>query len=174
MELIQQLKADGMGKGLCRMWQMKLHAGLSTEELAKLYIQGIDFCISEDYPTLDFLREHFRGKCEPFGVFVDDDISPTKNKPEMVLNGDCRGMLEYDGYSVSKLYVRHNSEVAVIVSDHAVVTIDLFDNAKLHLSIVGDDTNVSINIYGRDTEIEYIGDTTLSKAKIINNDKTTY
>ncbi len=98
METIDKLKSDGIAKGLCLQWQRKLHAGLSVEELAKLYIKGIDFCISEDYPTLDFLREHFKGKCEPFGVYVDDDLPPTKNKPAMVLYGACRAMLEYAGY----------------------------------------------------------------------------
>lgn len=174
MELIQQLKIDGIAKGLCRPWQGKLHIGLSTEELVKLYIQGIDFCISEDYPTLDFLREHFRGKCEPFGVYVDDEIPPTKNKPDMVLNGACKALVEYDGYSVSRLYVRHDSEVAVIVSDNAIVTIDLFDNATLHLSVIGNDANVSINAYGENTTTEYIGLSSLAKVKATYNDKTTY
>lgn len=174
MELIQQLKIDGIAKGLCRPWQGKLHAGLSIEELAKLYIQGIDFCISEDYPTLDFLREHFRAKCEPFGVYVDDEIPPTKNKPDMVLNGACKAMVEYDGYSVSRLYVRHDSEVAVNVSDHANVSIDLFDRAKLHIAIVGNDANVLINVYGKGTEVDYIGLSSMGKVKTIFNDKTTY
>ena len=167
MELIQQLKSDGIAKGLCRPWQRKLHAGLSVKELAELYIKGIDFCISENYPTLDFLREHFRGKCEPFGVYVDDEIPPTKNKRDMVLNGACKAMLEYDGYSVSRLYVRHDSEVAAIVSDHAIVTIDLFNHAKLHLSIVGDDAEVIVNTYGKDVEVDCIGQTTKEKAKTI-------
>lgn len=174
MELIQQLKQDGIDKGLCRQWQGKLREGLSTEQLAKLYIKGIDFCISEDYPTLDFLREHFKGKCEPFGVYVDNEIPPTANKPQMVLNGACKGMLEYDGYTVASLYVRHDSEVAVIVSDRAIVTIDLFDNAKLHISVVGDEAKVNINVYGRNTEIEYIGLSSLAKVKTTYNDKTTY
>lgn len=174
MELIQQLKQDGIDKGLCRLWQGKLRAGLSTEELAKLYIKGIDFCISEDYPTLNFLREHFKGKCEPFGVYVDDEIPSTANKPDMVLNGACKAMLEYDGYSVSRLYVRHDSEVAVIVSDNAIVTIDLFDNATLHLSVIGNDANVSINAYGGNTTTEYIGLSSLAKVKATYNDKTTY
>ena len=174
MELIQQLKQDGIDKGLCRLWQGKLRAGLSTEELAKLYIKGIDFCISEDYPTLDFLREHFKGKCEPFGVYVDDEIPPTANKPDMVLNGACKAMLEYDGFDVSRLYVRHDSEVAVIVSDNAIVTIDLFDNATLHLSVIGNDANVSINAYGGNTTTEYIGLSSLAKVKATYNDKTTY
>ena len=57
MELVQQLKEDGKAKGLCRMWQMKLKTGLDYEQLIQLYIRGIDFCISENYPTLDFIRE---------------------------------------------------------------------------------------------------------------------
>lgn len=174
MELIEQLKSDGIDKGLCRPWQKKLKAGLSVEELAKLYIKGIDFCISEDYPTLDFLREHFKGACEPFGVYVDDEIPPTKNKPDMVLNGACKAMLEYDGYSVSRLYVRHDSEVAVIVSGNAIVTIDLFDNAKLHLSVVGKEAAVSVNVFGNNTETEYIGLSPMAKVKVKYNDKTTY
>lgn len=174
MELIDQLKEDGINKGLCRLWQGKLRKGLTVEELVKLYIQGIDFCISEDYPTLDFLRKHFRGKCEPYGVFVDDEIPTAVNTPNMVLNGACRGMLEYDGYTVASLYVRHNSEVAVIVSDNAILTIDLFDKAKLHISVVGDDTNVSINCYGPDVEIDYIGENTKAKLTTKYNDKTTY
>ena len=128
MELVQQLKEDGKAKGLCRMWQMKLKTGLDYEQLIQLYIRGIDFCISENYPTLDFIREHFKGKCEVYGVFVDDEVTDKVNLPDVVLNGDCKAMLEYDGYSVSRLYVRHDSEVAVIVSDNAIVTIDLFDN----------------------------------------------
>lgn len=174
MELIEQLKSDGIDKGLCRPWQKKLKAGLSVAELAKLYIKGIDFCISEDYPTLDFLREHFKGACEPFGVYVDDEIPPTKNKPDMVLNGACKAMLEYDGYSVSRLYVRHDSEVAVIVSDNAIVTIDLFDNAKLHLSVVGKEAAVSVNVFGNNAETEYIGIATTTKVNVKYNDKITY
>lgn len=174
MELIEQLKTDGINKGLCRLWQRKLHNGLSTEELVKLYIKGIDFCISENYPTLDFLRENFKGKSEPFGVFIDDELPPMKNEPDVVLNGACKAMLEYDGYSVSRLYVRHDSEVAVIVSDNAIVTIDLFDNATLHLSVIGNDANVSINAYGENTSTEYIGLSSLAKVKATYNDKTTY
>lgn len=174
MELIDQLKADGISKGLCLAWQRKLKTGMSVEELAQLYIDGIDFCISEDYPTLEFLRDNFKGYCEPYGVFVDDELPLLTNAKALVLNGDCKGMLEYDGYSVSRLYVRHNSECAVIVSDNAIVSIDLFDNAKLHLSVVGSDADVVVNVYGDKAAIEYIGITPKSNVRVINNSKTTY
>lgn len=174
MELTEQLRADGTAKGLCRQWQMKLHKGLSMAQLVKLYIEGIDFCISEDFPTLAFLREHFKGACEPFGVFVDDDIPQALNVPDMVLNGACRAMLEYDGYSVSRLYVRHTSEAAVAVSGHAVLTIDLFNDAKLHISVVGDKATVNINVYGDKADVQCVWEDTPQKVNIKYNPKTTY
>ena len=174
MELIEQLKTDGINKGLCRLWQRKLHNGLSTEELVKLYIKGIDFCISENYPTLDFLRENFKGKSEPFGVFIDDELPPMKNEPDVVLNGACKAMLEYDDFSVSRLYMRHDSEAAVIVSNNAIVTIDLFDNAKIHISVIGTEARVNINAYGRNTTVDYIGISSFARIKTIFHDKPTY
>lgn len=174
MELVEQLRKDGTEKGLCRLWQMKLRGNLDTEALVKLYIKGIDFCICEDYPTLDFLRTHFNGNSEPYGVYIDEDMPTLANKPDLVLNGACRGMLEYGEYSVSRLYVRHTSEIAVNVSDHAILTIDLFDNSKLHLSVVGDDASVILNVYGSNATIDFV-DGEKPNCVIVNyNNKTTY
>lgn len=174
MELVEQLRKDGTEKGLCLLWQRKLRGNLDTEALVKLYIKGIDFCICEDYPTLDFLRAHFKGNSEPFGVYIDEDMPTLINKPDLVLNGACRGMLEYDRYSVSRLYVRHTSEIAVNVSDHAILTIDVFDYSKLHLSVVGDDASIILNVYGTNAQIDFV-DGEKPKCVIVNyNNKTTY
>lgn len=156
MELADQLKQDGVAKGLCRLWRGKLKAGMSIESMIQLYIKGIDFCISEDYPTLEFIRDNFRGKCEPFGAFVDDEISERKNAPDTVLNGVCKAMLDYDSYSVSRIYIRHNSQAAINVSDHAIVTIDAFDNSNLIVATAGEDAQVLVNLYGG-AQVECIG-----------------
>lgn len=156
MELVDQLKQDGVAKGLCRIWRGKLRSGVSMEDLIKLYIKGIDFCISEDYPTLDFIRSNFKGKCEPYGAFVDDEISERKNAPDTVLNGFCKAMLEYDGYSVSRAFIRHDSQVAINASDYAMVTIDAFDNANLVVATAGQDAQVFVNLYGN-AQAECIG-----------------
>ena len=168
MNLINQLKEDGTAKGLCRMWRIKLQPDLSVKELAKLYIDGIDFCISEDYPTLDFLRDHFKGSCEPYGVFVDDEVSE-HNTPDVVLNGYCKAILEYDGYTVSRIYARHNTQGAVNVSDNAIVTVDAFDNSNLVIAVAGSDAQVIVNIYGN-ARVEAIG----SGIEIKKHNKTTY
>lgn len=168
MELVQQLKKDGIDKGLCRLWQMKLRQDIDYKSLIELYIRGIDFCIMNDYPTVDFIREHFKGKCEEFGVFIDDDVEQ-KNAPNIVLNGNCRAFLEYDGYSVANIYARHNTRGSVNVSDNSIVTIDIFDDSELNVATAGDDVKVFVNVYGN-ANVECLG----SGIKVINKNKKTY
>lgn len=168
MELIQQLKKDGIEKGLCRMWQMKLKSDLSIKSLVELFINGIDFCIKNDYPTLDFMRQNFRGKCESYGAYVDDEVFE-KNRRNIVLNGDCKAMLEYDGYTVANLYVRHGSKGAINVSDHAIVTIDAFDDSDIAVAVSGGDAVVLVNIYGN-AKVECIG----LGIKVFYKNKKTY
>lgn len=168
MELVQQLKKDGIDKGLCRLWQMKLRQDIDYKSLIELYMRGIDFCIMNDYPTVDFIREHFKGKCEVFGVFIDDDVEQ-KNAPNIVLNGNCRAFLEYDGYSVTNIYARHNTRGSVNVSDNSIVTIDIFDDSELNVATAGDDAKVFVNVYGN-ANVECLG----SGIKVINKNKKTY
>lgn len=168
MKLVQQLKKDGIDKGLCRLWQMKLRQDIDYKSLIELYIRGIDFCIMNDYPTVDFIREHFKGKCEEFGVFIDDDVEQ-KNAPNIVLNGNCRAFLEYDGYSVANIYARHNTRGSVNVSDNSIVTIDIFDDSELNVATAGDDAKVFVNVYGN-ANVECLG----SGIKVINKNKKTY
>lgn len=149
MELIKRLKDDATAKGLCRLWQGKLKPGLSTHALIRLYISGLDFCVCEDFPTLDFLREYFKGVSEPYGVYIDDDIAELVNRPDTVLNGSCKAFLEYSGYSVCRVFARHTSKASVCVSDHAIVTIDAFDNTDIVVSTAGVNSQVTVNLYGK-------------------------
>lgn len=157
MDIVEQIRNDGIAKGLCNPWQAKLSKPLSIEALVRLYVRGVDFCISKDYPTLDFLRGNLKGKCEQYGVFIDDVIQSKKNIPDVVLNGDCMALLEYSDYSVSRVYIRHNSKVAINVSDHALLTIDAFDNSNLVVATAGNAAQVNVNLYGN-AQVESIGD----------------
>ena len=163
MELKKQLKQDGIAKGLCSQYQGLIDRSQSIEDLVRLFIRGIDFCIKHNYPTLEFMREHFKGISEPYGGFVDDDIPELRNMPDVVLNGHCRAFLEYDGYTVARVVARHNSEGAVNVSERSVVTIDAFDNVKLNVAVSGNDAKVYVNKYG-DAQVECIG-----QGIIVNN-----
>ena len=91
-------------------------------------------------------------------MFVDDEVTDKVNLPDVVLNCDCKAMLEYDGYSVSRVYARHDSHSAVNVSDNAIVTIDAFDNSYLYVAVAGTDAKVLVNLYGNaKADIEGVG-----------------
>lgn len=157
MEPIAQMRKDGVDKGLCRLYQAKLRDGLSVKELADLYKEGIDFCINNDYPSLDFLREHYKGMCEQYGVFIDDETGELENPKMVVLNGHCKTFVRYNGFTVARLFARHTSDGAVVVGGNAAVTIDLFDNAHLVVAVAGSDAQVFVNVYG-DAQVEIQGD----------------
>lgn len=167
MELVEQLKTDGIAKGLCQQWQKKLRSGVSKKRLIDLYIRGIDFCISNDFPTLDFIRENF-SDCQEYGVFVDEMVQRA-NMPDMVLEGDCKAEMMYNGYTVSRAYVRHNSEAKIQVFGNACLTVDVFDNAHLVIAVAGTRARVLVNVYG-DAKVDYSG----SGVKVVNKNKKTY
>ena len=70
--------------------------------------------------------------------------------------------------------MRHTSETAVNVSGHAVLTIDVFDHAKVHLSVVGDDASVILNVYGSTAQIDFVDGEKPSCVIVNYNNKTTY
>lgn len=148
METILQLKVDGTNKGLCDQWQSKLTKTSGVKRLSDLFFRGIDFCISEDFPTLEFMRENFKGKAEKHGIFIDHEIQYEENFPQMVLNGDCNASLLYDQYNVSQLYIRHNSKVKIAVKDHAILTIDAFDDSEIEIETLSNGCKAFVNLYG--------------------------
>ena len=170
MELVELLRKDGVRKGLCQQYQGLLKGDLSIEDLVKLFIGGVDFCIKYNYPTLDFMREHFKGKSEPYGAFVDDEIvEPLVNVPDVVMNGDCKAMAEYNGFAVSRIFARHNTQMSVTVTDHAIVTIDAFDNTFLAIAVAGSDAQVIVSLYG-EAKVDCIG----TGINVINKNQNTY
>ena len=157
-----------MALGVCGKGEKDLSGNISVEEISRLFFKYIDFCIGKNTPSLDQLRK-FRGMVEEYGIYVDDEILNLRNKSDVVLNGECKAMLEYDEYSVSRLYIRHESKVAVNVSDFAVVTIDVFDHANLAVAVAGNGAKVIVSNYG-DAQVECIG----QGIKVVNKPKNTY
>lgn len=156
MELVEQLKQDGIAKGLCQPWQNKLKDGISMARLANLYVRGIDFCIKNDYPTLEFIRENFKGKCEPYGIFVDEQALNLRELPNIVFLGASKGSITYGGYSVCRAFIRHQSEATIKVFGYACITIDVYDKAFLNLVTIGSNVKVWVNVHGKSV-VNYSG-----------------
>lgn len=157
MNIVEQLTLQGVDKGLCSDFQNKIkNSKMSIRYLAKLMKQGIDFCVMYDYPTLEMLRSNFRGKADEYGIFIDG-TAHEKNK-DIILNGESKAFLHYDGYTVNSVYVRHDSQASICVSENASVRIDVFDNSYVAISKHGEHSEVSVSVYGTDAKIDLIGE----------------
>ena len=75
MEVNKRLARDAKKKGICEEWYGRLIDTKGKDELIKMYLEGIDFCLSNEYPSNEFIRQHFVGACEAYGVFLDQAIT---------------------------------------------------------------------------------------------------
>lgn len=154
---------------ICDEWFIKLQQTKSIDELIKMYMRGIDFCFSNDYPSKDYIREHFKGKMESYGVFLDDVIA-IDNKRKVILLGESIASLTYTDFNVCQLYLRDKSVANVVAKDNCILCIDIFYNSKLNI-VCNDNSKVIINNFGGEINIEQ---SETAKVKLIDKGKKGY
>lgn len=146
------LKGQAVALGLCREWTNAWGDGLSDEELCERFLRGIDFCIKHDWPDKEYIKAHFD---EDFrhrhGVFVDEDlrdfVAHYADLDKVVLLGDCRGVLQFTGFSVCSVYVRHDSVVTIDANNLSLLHVYAYDRSKVH--VVGDSAH-NVYVYSYD------------------------
>ena len=147
MELSKRLAMDAKKKGICKQWHDELEKMTSKEAMLEMYLKGIDFCLSNDYPTNDFIRENFKGQgMEEHGIHLDEEII-VENVPKCVCLGDTKGIVKTTKYGVCEVFAKHDSALNIIAQDNAFVMVDVFDDAVVHIHASGD-SKVCVNHYG--------------------------
>lgn len=141
----QRLKDEAVKLGLCQQWQSEW-GNPTDDELCEMYVRGLDFCIRHDFPNPRYMKRHFNGTLQKHGIFVDNVVS-LKNPFTFVANGKCSGIVFIDGFSVSQIYVRHDSYIVVRASGNSVVNIRVYDRAKVNI-ISSDDARVCVIKHG--------------------------
>lgn len=132
--------------GLCEDWQKKWD-GDNIGSLCNMFKEGIHFCIEKNYPDIDFMVRKFRGKTEQYGVYISEMFSIYAEHLVYVMNGDCMGKIVNNGFTVTKIYVRHNSVLNISARDNSITYIDMHNDTELNLSI-SDKAKVIVNKYG--------------------------
>lgn len=165
IELAQQAKK----KGICDEWFTELRTTNDTDKLIDMYLRGIDFCLSNEFPSNDYIRKNFVGKMEAYGVHLDEKLD-VSNPSKLVALGTCTGDIEINEYTVSQLFVKHDSFLNLFVKDNGFAMVDIFDNSIL--TVVADgDSKVCINHYGGEVNVIKKGNAVV---KIIEKHKKTY
>ena len=164
-ELAKQAKA----KGICQEWHNELKGQNDVGKLAEMYLKGIDFCLANNFPPVEYIRRNFKGKMEAFGVHLDDRLAVTNDKKVVAL-GTCSGMVEIKEYGVSEVFIKHMSSIVIVARDNSFVMVDMFDDSSLNI-IAGDNAKVCVNRYGGTVQFSRFDNAVV---KVIEKNKKTY
>ncbi len=169
MELNKELALEAKRNGICTEWFNRLQKTTDKGELVKMYLEGIDFCLSNDYPSRAYIKEHFVGFCEKYGVFLDEAID-TENFRHVVALGTSSGTTRYMGFEVGQVFAKHDSSVEIEASGNSFVMVDVFDDSSVKVRTF-DNAKVCVNRYGGHVEAENTGNSVI---KVINKKKSNY
>ena len=170
MNLSKELAKQAKKFQVCEEWYDKLKTITDKKELIQMYLSGIDFCLNNDYPTNEYIRENFKGEMEQFGVFLDDTID-LKNPRKCVALGKTKGHVACDGFGISEIFVKHDSKMTIVAKDNSFVMVDAFDDSVVHIRAYGK-AKVVVNEYGN-AKIDY-KENDFSRVKMIKKHKKTY
>lgn len=170
MKIAKELAKQAKRLDICQEWHDELKNLDDKKAMIEMYLKGIDFCLSNDYPNNEYIRANFKGVMEQFGVFLDDSIDLV-DVDKCVALGTTKGCVKINGFSVSEIFVKHSSELTIIARDNAFVMVDLFDNAVIHVQ-AHDRAKVCVNRYGNSVIDHKASD--MAMVKIIEKHKKTY
>jgi len=149
MKLSKELAKEAKRKGICESWYKELKTLDDKRAMVRMYLEGIDFCLANDFPNNDYIRANFKGMMEDLGIFLDDTIDLV-NAEKCIALGATKGRVEINGFGVSEVFVKNESDLNIIAKDNAFVMVDVFDNAVVMIH-AQDNAKMCINKYGNAT-----------------------
>lgn len=169
MKLSKELAKQAKVKGICAPWHAQLLTLDDKDAMLDMYLKGIDFCLANDFPSNDFIRENFKGSMEHKGIFLDETIN-VANMPKCVCLGTTTGRIIVNVYEVCEIFAKHDAALNVVARDNAFVMIDVFDDAVVNIH-ASDRAKVCVNHYGGEIKKIITDDAVV---KIREKNKKTY
>lgn len=170
MDLGKFIAREGKRKGLCVEWRQMLSGISNKSDLLQLYLRGIDFCLLKDFPSKEFLKKEGGDLLDKFGIFVDRKNLISTNREKVVCLGNSEGEVRCSGYSVTEVFIKHQSEVKIQAKDNSFTMVDVFESGKVVIE-ASDNSKVCVNHYGG--EILHSSEDA-AQVKIIEKHKKTY
>lgn len=146
--LIKQLATQAKENGICDEWYSRLLQMSPNDKaaLVRMYLSGIDFCLSNNYPSNGFIKRYFADIAPQMGVYVDMRFK-AENMRKCVCLGVAEGKALINGFNVGEVFLKHNAKLALDAADDAFVMVDVFDQSELTVEAHGN-AKVTVNRYG--------------------------
>lgn len=168
-KLAYEAKARGIcGPGFARIFK----AGQAADPIRALldyYVEGIDFCLSNEFPGNGLLRE-YADVCREYGIYVDAAGLDLQEPKRLVSLGATSGAASFAHYAVGEVYAKHQSDLIITADNNAFISVDMFDESRVTVKAFGN-AKVCVHRYGGHLETESAG---ASVIKVIDKQKTTY
>jgi hypothetical protein len=170
MEINKYILHKALLAGICKEWAVQISQACDVQDLLKMYVAGIDFCLKNNFPSNTDLLRLGGVELGKHGIYLDTEVE-IYDKPFVVLLGASSGEITIGGYSVSEIFIKDQSSANVQVTGNAFVIIDCFDSTNLSIT-ASDNCKLLINVYG----CAAVTHTSQDKAtvKIVNKNKATY
>ncbi len=131
---------------ICDEWAEKIQTA-DIRVLLDLYVKGIDFCLSNDFPNNKDIKRLFGDLINEYGIYLDASGEFT-DRSFLVLLGQCTADITCAGFTVSQVFIKHKSQCDIVVKDNSFVVIDCFDDTDITV-LVKDNAKALINVYGK-------------------------
>lgn len=170
MDLNTYVLARAMQNNICTPWAEKISNASSVDDLLKMYVAGIDFCLEHNFPSNTDLVKLGGDHINQYGIYVDQTVKLT-DRPFVVFLGSSSGTIKYTGFNASQVFLKHSSTTDITINGNASVLIDCFDDSVLNIE-VGENASAFVNVYvGAQVTHQSSGKGTI---KIINKLTKTY
>lgn len=141
----KELAEQAKNNEICKEWLEQLKVAPNLNSMLDMYIKGIDFCFSNEYPTNGFIRRNLKGNMEHKGIYLDETIDLHNQKTTICLGDSWLNFLGNE-YTVSQIYLKDRVKAKIVAKDSAFIMIDIFDNVELEVEAFGE-AKVCVNCY---------------------------
>jgi hypothetical protein len=156
------LKSQAKRLGACDKGLDNLER-LNEQELINRYVHFIDFAISAQFPSNDFIKENFSEELlHHNNIYVDSFVERRNARQIVVIQGKSYGNLYYDGYNTADVYVRHDSDIVIDCTRMSKIFISVYDNAKVKV-VQRDGASVYVYTHGDKCKVETEGEVLIRK-----------
>lgn len=158
--LYSEAKELKMCDSVHRMWYEKT---FSPNELASIMYANLDFCINTRWPNSVEFRNLFDIKTlRENGIVADDEYS-LYNPTHSYILGKSFSKIRYNGFSVCRTTIIDSSECEITAKGHTIVTIHLYDRAKIKVTVC-DNANVLIIRHSSFCTCDVVGNATIKNS----------
>ncbi len=162
-----ELRDKAISLGLCDLWQELWSKDWDDMKMIERYKEGIDFCLANDFPSVEYIKSHFsKEDLRKGGLFMDDKRS-VLNEKMIVVRGSSDITARYNGDTVAEVYITDSATLKVYAKNHCHVILHIIGNAQVDIQQEDDATVLAIR-HSKTCEIH------VTKGSVTEREEYTY